>query len=251
MKDFSFQGKVLLGTVLGNGKPGALRWVGDVPLLNIQVETEEEERTESWSGQRGTSAIFKKATKVRGGLTMNEALALNLALALHGSAVSVAAGTASAESFPAGLVAGDLIALDNGDISSLVVTDSAGSPATLVPGTDYAIESAKGGLVKILNVGSYLQPFKGTYSFGAQQRIAMLTTQAPEKYLLLDGVNTLDNTRVRLRLYRARFKPVEDLSLINDSFGELPLSFDCLMDAVNVADPLLGGFGRLEYLGTT
>lgn len=250
MKDFSLQGKVWLGTTLGTGKPGPMRWVGDVPLLNVQVETDEEERTESWSGSRGTSAVLKKATKVTGGLTLNEALALNLALALHGSVASVAAGTATAEAFPTGLVAGDVVALDNGDISALVVTDNAGSPATLVAGTDYAIESAKGGLVKILNVGSYLQPFKAAYSFGAQQRIAMLTAQAPEKYLLFVGVNTLDNTPVRLRLYRTRFKPVEELGLINDSFGELALSFDCLIDAVNVADPLLGGFGRLEYLGT-
>lgn len=249
MKDFSMQGKVWLGPNVA-GKPGALIWVDDASTLDLDVAVDEEERTESYSGQRGVSAVLKKATKINGSLTLNAASAANLALAWHGASSSIAPGTETAEIFPAGLAAGDVIALNNGDISTLVITDSAGTPATLVANTNYSVESDKGGLVKIISTGSYVQPFKAAYAYGAQVRIPMLTQQAPEKYLVLDGINTYDGTRVKVRLYRVRFKPLAKMSLINPSLGDLQLSFSMLIDSNNVIDSALGGFGRIEHLGT-
>jgi hypothetical protein len=41
---------------------------------------------------------------------------------------------------------------------------------------------------------------------------------------------------------------VNQLDLINESFGELALSGTALFDPLSEPDPALGGFGRIELL---
>lgn len=246
MKDFSFQGKVYLGAHLAGGKPGALRWVGDAPKCDVSLATDSESRKESYSGNRLTSAYLQKGTDVTIALTLNWANAENMVLGLYGTAIAVTAGTATDEVLPTGLVIGDVVALNHGGISTLVVKDSTGSPVTLTPGTDYSIESANGGTVKILNLGSFVQPFKASYAYTASADVTMFTSAPPERYLLLDGINTIDNSPVRLRLYRTRFNPLTTLPLINDSFGTIELSGAVLFDNEAAVDSNLGGFGKIE-----
>ena len=76
----------------------------------------------------------------------------------------------------------------------------------------------------------------------------MFTAQPPERYLLLDGVNTLDKSRVIMRLYRVQFDPTSNLPLINDSFGQLELSGAVLFDSESAADAALGGFGKIQVI---
>ncbi|GAB3755184.1 phage tail tube protein [Lysobacter olei] len=246
MKDFSFQGKVYVGTRLAGGIAGALRWVGDAPKCDVSLTTESENRKESYSGQRLTSARLRKGNEATIAMTLNWADADNLALGLYGTTAAVAAGTVTAETLPTGLAAGDVVVLDHGGVSSLVITDSAGTPATLVAGTDYALDSANGGVVSIKNVGSYVQPFKAAYSHTASSDVSMFTAAPPERYLLLDGVNTVDDSPVRLRLYRVQFDPAATLPLINEGFGSIELSGAVLYDSEAAADATLGGFGKIE-----
>lgn len=246
MKDFSFQGKVYLGARLAGGKPGALRWVGDAPKCDVALATETESRKESYSGNRLTSAYLQKGTDVTLALTLNWADAENLVLGLYGTAINVSSGTVASETLPSGLVVGDVITLEHGGISDLEITDSAGSPGTLTEGTHYQIESANGGTIKILSLGSFTQPFKAAYDYTASADVTMFTSAPPERYLLLDGVNTLDNSPVKLRLYRVRFNPLSTLPLINDSFGQIELSGAALYDSEAAADSDLGGFGKIE-----
>lgn len=248
MKDFSFQGKVYLGQRGSNGKPQALRWVDDASQLQIKLSTDTEERQESYSGNRLTSVRLTKSRKAEFSLTLNAFSKLNLALALSVTPVDVAAGNVTGEILPAGLLVGDVVALDHRDISALVLTDSAATPKTLVAGTDYVIESAAAGLVRILSLGSpaYTQPFKAAYSYADAVRLPMFTATQNERYLLLDGVNVVDGSRVRVRLYRCAFDPVQQLDLITDSLSSLALSGAVLFDATNAADAALGGFGRIE-----
>lgn len=246
MQDFSFQGKVYLGTRLTGGKPGALRWVGDAPKCDVSFATESETRKESYSGQRLTSARLRKGNDVTIALTLNWANADNLALGLYGTKLAVSGGSVSAENLPPGLAVGDEVALAHGGISALVVTDSTGSPVTLTLGTHYEIESANGGVLRILSLGSLVQPFKAAYTHTASADVTMFTTAPPERYLLLDGINTLDNSPVRMRLYRTQFDPTATLPLINESFGTLELSGAVLYDSEAAADAALGGFGKIE-----
>ena len=246
MQDFSFQGKVYLGTRLTGGKPGALRWVGDAPKCDVSLTTDSEDRKESYSGNRLTSARLQKGNDAKVDMTLNWASADNLVLGMYGTQLAVTAGSATAEALPSGLVVGDEVVLEHGGISSLVVTDSTGSPITLVEDTDYEISSANGGVIKILNLGSFVQPFKAAYDYTASADVTMFTSTPPERYLLLDGVNTIDGSPVRMRLYRVKFDPLSSLPLINDSFGTIELSGAVLYDSEAAIDSDLGGFGKIE-----
>lgn len=250
MKDFSFQGKVYLGDRLPGGKPGALRWVGDAPVCNVELTTESETRRESYSGQRLTSATLQTSTDANLTLTLNYFTAENLALGLYGEANEVAAGSVTDEVLPDDLVNGDIVILEHGNVSSLVITDSAGSPVTVDTG-DYALDSAEGGVVRIIDIASYTQPFKASYSHAAHVDVAMFTAPAPERFLFLDGINTLDGSRVRVELYRVKFNPASNVPLINEGFGQLELTGAALFDPDAALDTDLGGFGRIRAPAAT
>jgi hypothetical protein len=245
MQSFSFQGKVFLGTRLTGGKPGALFWVGDAPKCDVSLQTEAEDQKESYSGNRLTSARLQKGNTANVALTLNWASGKNLALGLYGTELAVSSGTATAEVLPT-VAVGDYVVLQHGGVSSVVVTDSAGSPVTLTPGTHYDVDSANGGVLKIKNLGSFTQPLKAAYTYTASADVTMFTSAPPERYLFLDGKNTVDGSPVRLRLYKVRFDPSSSIPCINDGFGQLELSGSVLYDSEAAADANLGGFGKLE-----
>lgn len=247
MRDFSFQGKVYLGTRLAGGIAGALRWVGDAPKCDISMATESEPRKESYSGKRMTSARLQKGNEATIAMTLNWASAENLSLGLYGTVATVAGGTVTGELLPPGLANDDMIVLDHGGVSALVITDSTPTtPLTLVAGTDYVLDSANGGVVQILNIGTKVQPFKAAYTHTASSDVTMFTEAPPERYLLLDGINTLDNSPVRVRLYRTQFDPAATIPLINEGYGTLELTGAVLYDSEAAADDSLGGFGKIE-----
>lgn len=246
MLDFSFQGKIYLAPRLSSGKPGAGRWVDDASQFQIQMSLDTEERQESYSGNRLTSVRLPKAKKANFTLVLNAMSAQNFAMSVQGTATDVAAGTVTGEELPAGLVADDIVCLDYPRISSLVLTDSAGTPAMLAEDTNYGIESAPGGLLKIIDPASLTQPFKAAYSYAAHINLVAFSVPAIEKYLILDGINTVDNERIRLLVYRCSFDPVESLDLITDSLGNLTLKGAILYDSINGPDANLGGFASVQ-----
>lgn len=249
MQDFSFQGVLRLGTRRAGGKPGILRDVGDAPKCTVSLTSETEKRKESRTGQRLTSGVLDKGKEATVALTLNYASAKNLAEGLYGTINQVAGGTATAEALPSGLAVDDEVALDFGDVSSVVITDSAGTPATLTAGTHYEVASANAGVIRILDVGSFTQPFKAAYSYGAAVDVTMFSATPPERYLLLDGINTVDNQPVTVHLYRCKFQPLQNLDLINDSYGQIELTGEVLYDTEAVADASLGPFGKIRQRG--
>lgn len=248
MKDFALQGKIWLGANL-NGKPQAMRWVGDAKL-SVKGSSSEETRKESYSGNRNTSATMHTGTEVTFTLTLMHALAKNLALGLYGAVNEVAAGSATDEALPTGLVAGDYVILDRGDISALVLEDSAVAPVTLTAGTHYQVEDATGGVVEILDPAALTQPFSASYDYGASTDVTMFTERPPVRYLMMTAQNTIDGSedKIRLRLYRCKFKPVSSLDLVSDKMVEMELEGTLLLDSNNEVDALLGGYGRIEEL---
>ena len=246
IKDFSFQGKVYLGERLPGGKPGVLRWVGDAPKCDIALSTESETRRESYSGNRLTSARLQKGSDAKVSLTLNWASVDNLALGLYGKINKVVAGSVTSEILPEGLLAGDCVALDRGGISTLVITDSAGTPATADLGTHYAIESDRAGVLRIIDPATLVQPLKAAYQHKGSVDVAMFTSKPPERYLFLDGIDTISGEPVKLRLYRLQFDPSSSIPAINESFGQLELEGAALYDDESAADDELGGFGRIE-----
>jgi len=238
---FSFQGYVYLGELSGRKITNPF-WVGDA-TMSITLETESVEHNESFSGQRlpyGRLTTKKSATAT---LTLFEAKADNLALALYGSKVPVTAGTVTAETLPTA-ADGGLIELDHSIVSDLVITDSASTAETLIEGEHYAIENAAGGLVKLLDTTGLTAPFNAAYSYAAADRTSLFTTTPPERFLKMVGVNTLNNAPVVVDLYRVRFDPASELALHNEEFGSFELS-GSLLAVAGLMNDTLGGFGSL------
>lgn len=249
MSDYSLQGKVWLGTRLSSGKCGALKWLGDNSELNLKLTTDKSERTESFSGQRLTSAVLQKAKKAEISLKPNQLNSQVLALALYATINAIAAGTVTAEPLPAGLLVGDTVVLDKQNSSAHALTDSTPTtPKTLVLGTDYKVESPAASLITLLTLGTppWVEPIKAAYSNAGGVDLAMFTAPIPERYLVFDGINTLTDERVLLRLYRCQLDPVSDLALISSDLGEMSLGGSVLFDSVNAADATLGGFGKIS-----
>lgn len=251
IKDFSFQGKIWLGTRTSAGKAGAMVQVGDAPALQLKLTAARDNRTESMDGQRVQSATVQKSKEAALSMTLNYFGTKQLALALYGNVNVISAGTFTGEPLPDDLAVGDGFILDNSNVSDVVITDSATpSPATLTPDTDYVMEPDGSPIGTLKNLGAYVQPFKAAGSMADRVDLAMFTAPIPSRYLVLDGINTTlgddYGKRILLRLYQCVFDPVGQLDFISDTFGQLQLTGTVLYDALNAADPLLGGFGKLE-----
>ena len=75
----------------------------------------------------------------------------------------------------------------------------------------------------------------------------MFGSLPPERWLMLDGINTDNNERCVIDLFRVQFNPVGSLDIITDAYGNIPLTGTVLYDVKN-AGPDLGGFGRVQQL---
>ncbi len=245
MSLFSFQGKVFAGNRLPNGKLEKPVWAGNVPSMTLQLATDSTNKTESFSGNRLQYGRLQRGKTATLNMTFDEWLPQNIALAVWASVLDVAGGSVTGEVLPSGLVAGDRIKLDHPFVSALAITDSAGTPATLAP-ANYNLESPNAGLIELLDPGALVQPFKAAYTYAGRQSFTMFTAAPPERYILLDGINTETNEPVIVTLYRCKFDPVSDLAFINDEYGNFALSGSVLYDVVNAANANLGGFGRID-----
>jgi hypothetical protein len=245
-KLFSLQGPVYLSARNSAGKPENTIWVGDA-TLEMAFEVTNVDHNESFSGNRllyGRLATQKNANIT---LTLWEMLPDVLSLGLYATPQSITSGAVTAEALPTGLVADSIIKLDNAFVSNLVITDSAGTPAALVDETNYVLERPDAGLLRIIDPGAFVQPFKAAYDYAAARIVPLFTSTPPERWLTLDGINTVNNDRVVVDLYRVQFNPSSSFNLHNEEFGSFELTGAALADASKQSDPQLGPFGRVRF----
>lgn len=243
---FSGQGIVYVGDRDSAGVVKTFRDVGNVPALRVALTTDVIEHKESRSGRRLIDFRLTRENRARVTMTMEDFSKENMMLLMYGTDVDVTASTVTAELFGSGLVVGDVVATIHPDISAIVVKDSTGSPLTLVLNTDYSVVDAKAGLIKILNLGSYVQPFKIDYSYAAQDVVPFFTAPQKERFLRFVGLNTANSDkRVVIDIYRVIFDPVGNLDLISDDLNKFEIEGSALYDSTRAADATLGGFGRV------
>lgn len=241
----SLQGSIYAATRnTTTGKPGKRTWLGNASAASLKLSVDKSDKSESFSGARGLYGSLVKTRSATLEMTLDEFLPENLALGLHGSVVAVTASTVTGETFPVGLVVGDEVQLANRFVSSVVLKDSTGTPITVDP-ADYQV-NATAGYIKLLDVTGYVQPLKADYAYAAADNMALFSSVAPpERWVTFDGINTVTGKRIVLDLFRVQFDPVADFGLINDDWGGLQLSGTCLLDAINLNDSNMGGYGRL------
>lgn len=249
MAYFSGQGKVYAAPRGVGGAAGAFKFLGNVPELSVAMATSVIEHKESTSGSRITDQRIVKENKASCSMVLEEFNANNLVMALYGTTTAITGSTVTGEAFPSGLVAGDFVRTKFPKISAVTIKDGAGSPVTLVAGTDYAIESANHGLIRIISVGTYVQPFTINYTYAASTDVTMFSSAPAERYLRFEGLNTADgNNAVLVELYRVLFDPLKNFGMIQDDLAKFQLDGGVLYDTTRIADSQLGGFGRVMLL---
>lgn len=251
---FSGQGQILIAKRSSAGIPGAFWLVGNAPRFEVKPSMERREHRESQSGSR---LIDKIQTTTKGGtldLTLEDIRKDNLALLLSGKKVTLAAGSytvGSPDTFPSGLVVGSYVKLSRPNVSSLVIKDSAGTPATLTLGTHYALRDAKHGFVEILSLGAFVQPFKAEYGYTHTDIVTQFEANDDDEYwVYFAGVNTegVPDQQIGMDIYRVVFNAAELIALINEEQGSFDISARILRDAVRASDANFGGFARWLYI---
>lgn len=253
---YSGQGPILLGDFdATNGKAASgymtnLRKVSCVSsVLKTTMQVEKKKIKESCSGQRLTKYNL---LKTKGGgveLTLHEFDRDAMAMALYGTAVVVASGTVTGETFPT-VAVGDTVMLKHPNVSSVVVKDSAGSPATLTSGTHYTPPSAapNHGDIEIVNLASYVQPLKADYSYAGYSNIVAMSANNVIKGLVFKGINTGDgNKPVRLMIPKIDWDP-SDYDWLGDEESPLTLKGEMMYVAELASDGSYGPFMRVDAL---
>jgi hypothetical protein len=249
MPYFSGQGRAYIANRDANGNPLAMRWLGNVPELRVSLKIDTIEHKESYSGQRLTDLQLIRGKDGEFSATVEDFSIQNLELTLYGQTTNVTSGNVTAEVLPTGAVVGDIYLLANQFVSSVVVKDSNATPATLTPGTHYKVH-AEQGAIELLDGGSFIQPFKVDYAYGAAKRMAMFKTGQPEVWLRFDGLNTADNNaRVIVDLYRVQLAPAQDFNLVGDDVQKFELTGRVLADVTKSDTGPLGLFGRVIQAG--
>ena len=193
------------------GQPGPREYLGNARSCSIETESNIVEHLESTSGLRVMDNRYQFGQKLNATLEFDEYNKKNLALALKGTFLDIAAGSVAAntELLPAGITAGTYYRTRFGNISNLAITG-------LTSGTNYVLEDAKAGRIRFLTNVSGTPDV--TYNYAAQTRVPALNDDAPpELWLEIDGINVASQSkRVNVTIYRFAFNATESLMLLND-----------------------------------
>lgn len=242
---FSFQGKIFTAKRNDKGEVdySTKVWLGNAKEATVEISVDKEDLNESFSGNRALygSLITKKSGTLN--LNLTEWTPESLALGLFAKQVKIASKTVTKEEFPSGLAVGDIIKLDGLFVSEVEIKD--GASKALVEGQDYEVVSSTSGEIKILKAIAS-QPLSAAYKTSDINSLAFLSeVQAPERFVIFEGVDTINGKKVYMELYRVQFDPVDSLGLINESFGELAIKGSLLVDSERLNDSLLGGYARI------
>lgn len=187
-----------------------------------------------------------------GEMTLSDSNLNILKLAMYGNKAAIAGGSVSATVFEKALaVVGDILPLplNKTHATSLVLTDSTGSPVTLTLDTHYSIIDAKAGLVKILDLSGLTQPLKAAFTEAAGNEVGILTQRVFELYMRFKGINILNNDKVEVfDLYKVQFDPTSTYNLMGDGseVNKVTLAFDLLKDETVATDATFGPYGRMR-----
>jgi hypothetical protein len=238
------------GGVAAAGSADAIS-LPEIDSLEISLATEKVERTSKRNAMASKNVSIVKMVSATFKLVCSQHVATLLAVYLFGTKSTIAGGAVSAVAFVTGLVVGDIMPFpgDRVNFSTFTsIVDSAGSPATLVNGTDYEVDE-KAGVIKILNLGSYTQPLKVTGVESAGTGIGLMMSRQQEKMLRFKGINIANSDAVEVvDLYRAQIDPAASWTLLNDGSdpNKYEISGQLLIDSTKSTSATFGQYGRLR-----
>lgn len=222
------------------GKPMGFERIGNVPELTLDIEVTNFEHKESETGARGLDLIINKERKGKFSFKIESITLKNLALGLMGASSTVAGGSVTDENVKVYL--GMRTPLAHPDVSAVSITIDA---TPLVEGTDYTLDAANG--VIIWPAAATANVTAGDtavvdYTYGGYEQLDAFTqSNANERYLRFEGLNTVDDSRVIVDLYRCQFDPLTGYGLINEELAQIDVTGSLL------ADPFITASGKSKF----
>jgi len=251
---FSGQGVIYVSDRDGSGNVTTFDDVGNVPALRLTLETDTLEHKESRTGQRLIDLRLTRERRARLTMTLESFTKANLMKLLYGTEATVTGAAVTNEVLPTALVAGDIVSLAFPLIAASpapTIVDSAGTPATLVAGSDYTLDRTAG-MVTIIDPTGFTQPFKASYTYSNEEIVPMFKQPVTERFLRFSGLNTANSDKpVVVELYRVVFDPVGNFDLINDELAQFEIEGSVLYDQTRDQTSALGGFGRIIQVPVT
>jgi hypothetical protein len=251
---FSGVGLVTSFTRTGAGNKGlGTRW-GNCPKFEVAPSPNSVERNSSMDVARSPLRRMTQATQLQVTVVTDEFNKANVALATQARVDEVAADAATTINFvfSTGALVGTVLSVPQQNINTLVVTDSTGSPKTLVLGTNYTVDLFSGDilLTNLTTGGPYVQPFKAAYKKGAVTVLGGLTISAPELWLSISGTNVDNGLRFGADVYRVRLDPTKLIGYINSEYQDFELTGTALLDPTKLVSDVGGQIFR-TYLPDT
>ncbi len=247
MAYYSGQGRVYVATRDASGNPGGFRWLGNVPSLELSIETDKFEHKEAYTGNRAIDVTVVTETKATLTFTIEDFDIENLALGLYGTNTTVVGDTGVAETLynnwnPIGGTARPLRLVNPNEVTNVVVTDDTDT-TTYVLDTDYTIDVTNGTITPI-DTGAAVttngivhgEDLHVTYDHSSHIRTDVFTVTSQEVWLRFEGLSTLDSGETTLiDCYRVAIDPMSGYGLINDEIGSAEMTGSILADTNRVA----------------
>lgn len=222
MSGFIGSGDVFAERIV-NGVSEGLLALGNATKIEIKENSDVKTRTSKQRGNYGSaldSVVIKKPADVM--LTLDDLDKDNLALIFMGTTASNATGatTVTGEAHTVSKL-DSLIALNGRNISGVTITG-------FVEGTDFAIENADAGFIKILSGGTIAQgdAIEVSYSAGATSGNLITGGLLPDVKMrvIMLGVNLVDQSAVRLEIPKAVLTPQSGVDFLSEDFNTLELA---------------------------
>lgn len=231
------------------GSAKVLRELGNQTSVKLGITSDTFARFETKSGKRQKIGEWTKTRDVSLEITLDEQKKEDVALAFQANIVETGSITVQDQGLGSGLKVGDHIKLDGFNITALMISDStSGTPVQLVEGTHYSFDPEFGKL-KILSLTGLTQPLVADYTQGDSKATVIFSMpDDAEYYFLFEGINSINDAKIAVELWR--FKPTVDaeMDLINEETGEITIKGSALADTTKQEDTKLGGFGRIVYI---
>ena len=239
-----------------NATTGAVEsgiYAGNCPDLKLGITKETIDHYESMSGLNRLDRRIQKTIGVELTLTLENIEKTIAEILVWGTQQTVASASNRTQTFHSGVQAGDLLLIDRVGLTSLdSLKDSAGSPATLVLGTDYTVD-LNFGVIKMLNVTGFTQPFVAQFDSAAFTTVPIIGSDQPVRFVRFEGTNKGNPGQTQRRVfefYYCPLEPVSEMALMGDDLGKFELKSSCLVDDTREDDATFGPFGRIMYVNS-
>ena len=202
------QGFSGVGLISSHARTGGVKGIGyhwgNCPKFELAPTPNAIERNSSMETSRSPLRRMTQTTALAVTIATDEFNKKNVALATQGRVDEVVADAVTTinKTFATGAVVGDILPADHLNITDAVVTDSTGSPKTLVLNVNYTLDAFSGhvSLIDVTTGGPYVQPFKLAHKKGAVSIVSGLAVAAPELWIAGALTNVDDGQRGTLVL---------------------------------------------------